>query len=101
MDLGRHLSPMAFIISSARRTASAIRDYSRLGFTLPGVNRSPQLGHSTRSESIRRISSGPIDVKTTLQLYSHSVSKDRMAAQGAMLEVIFGSGTDESGLRAD
>ena len=38
------------------------------------------------------------DVKTTLQLYSHSVTEDRMAAQGAMLEAILGSGTDESGL---
>ena len=41
------------------------------------------------------------DVKTTLQLYSHSVSEDRMVAQGAMLKAILGSGTDESGLRAD
>jgi integrase len=41
------------------------------------------------------------DVKTTLQLYSHSVSEDRMAAQGAMLQAIVGSGSDESGLRAD
>jgi integrase len=28
------------------------------------------------------------DVKTTLQLYAHSVSEDRMAAQGEMLEAI-------------
>jgi integrase len=41
------------------------------------------------------------DVKTTLQLYSHSVSEDRMAAQGAMLQAILGSAADESGLRAD
>lgn len=41
------------------------------------------------------------DVKTTLQLYSHSVSEDRMAAQGAMLSAILGNATDESGLRAD
>ena len=41
------------------------------------------------------------DVKTTLQLYSHSVSEDRMAAQGSMLRAILGSGTDERGLRAD
>ena len=41
------------------------------------------------------------DVKTTLQLYSHSVSEDRMKAQGAMLEPILGRGTNENGLRAD
>ena len=38
------------------------------------------------------------DVKTTLQLYSYSVSEDRMAAQGVMLKAILGSSTDESGL---
>jgi integrase len=32
------------------------------------------------------------DVKTTLQLYSHSVSEDRMTAQGAMLQAILGVG---------
>ncbi len=31
------------------------------------------------------------DVKTTLQLYAHSVSEDRMAAQGEMLEAILQS----------
>jgi len=41
------------------------------------------------------------DVKTTLQLYSHSVSEDRMLAQGAVLQAILGNKTDESGLRAD
>jgi integrase len=41
------------------------------------------------------------DVKTTLQLYSHSVSEDRMLAQGSILEAILGSGTGESGLSAD
>ena len=41
------------------------------------------------------------DVKTTLQLYSHSVSEDRMLAQGSMLRAILGAGTDESGLSAD
>jgi integrase len=41
------------------------------------------------------------DVKTTLQLYSHSVSEDRMLAQGEVLQAILGSKTDESGLRAD
>lgn len=41
------------------------------------------------------------DVKTTLQLYAHSVSEDRMTAQGAMLHAILGAGIGESGLRAD
>jgi integrase len=41
------------------------------------------------------------DVKTTLQLYAHSVSEDRMTAQGTMLQAILGAGTAESGLRAD
>jgi hypothetical protein len=41
------------------------------------------------------------DVKTTLQLYAHSVSEDRMTAQGTMLQAILGAGTVESGLRAD
>ena len=30
------------------------------------------------------------DVKRTLQLYAHSASEDRMAAQGAMLQTILG-----------
>lgn len=33
------------------------------------------------------------DVKTTLQLYAHSISDDRMAAQGLMLEAILKSGS--------
>ena len=33
------------------------------------------------------------DVKTTLQLYAHSISADRMAAQGEMLEAILQSGS--------
>jgi len=41
------------------------------------------------------------DVKTTLQLYSHSISEDRMTAQGAVLRAILGNGSDESGLSAD
>jgi len=41
------------------------------------------------------------DVRTTLQLYAHSVSEDRMTAQGTMLQAILGAGTVESGLRAD
>lgn len=41
------------------------------------------------------------DVKTTLQLYSHSVSEDRMKAQGTMLQAILGGATSENGLRAD
>jgi integrase len=41
------------------------------------------------------------DVKTTLQLYAHSVSEDRMAAQGTMLQAILGTVTAKSGLGAD
>lgn len=41
------------------------------------------------------------DVKTTLQLYSHSVSQDRLLAQGVVLQAILGSKMDESGLNAD
>ena len=41
------------------------------------------------------------DVKTTLQLYAHTVSEDRMTAQGTMLQAILGTGTAESELRAD
>ena len=41
------------------------------------------------------------DVKTTLQLYAHSVSEDRMTAQGVVLEAILNAKTAESGLRAD
>jgi len=41
------------------------------------------------------------DVKTTLQLYSHSVTEDRIAAQGAILNAILSKGTDKCGLTAD
>jgi integrase len=41
------------------------------------------------------------DVKTTLQLYAHSVSADRMTAQGEMLHAILGGKSAENGLRAD
>ena len=34
------------------------------------------------------------DVKTTLQLYAHSISEDRMAAQGQMLEAILQSSSE-------
>ena len=33
------------------------------------------------------------DVKTTLQLYAHSVSEDRLAAQGEVLDAILQSGS--------
>ncbi len=32
--------------------------------------------------------------KTTLQLYAHSISEDRMAAQGQMLEAILQSSSE-------
>ncbi|MGA9552702.1 MAG: tyrosine-type recombinase/integrase, partial [Candidatus Sulfotelmatobacter sp.] len=42
------------------------------------------------------------DVKTTLQLYAHSVSADRMTAQGEVLQAILGGATAaNSGLNAD
>jgi hypothetical protein len=41
------------------------------------------------------------NVETTLQLYAHSVSEDRVKAQGTMLQAIRGAGAAESGLRAD
>ena len=41
------------------------------------------------------------DVKMTLQCYTHTVSEDRMAAEGAMLIAILSHVADESGLRAD
>jgi len=41
------------------------------------------------------------DVKTTLQLYAHSVSADRMTAQGEVLQAILGSKPAENGLSAD
>lgn len=40
------------------------------------------------------------DIKMTLQCYTHSVSEDRMAAEGAMLIPIL-SNAEQSGLRAD
>jgi hypothetical protein len=40
-------------------------------------------------------------VKTTLQLYAHSVSADRMTAQGEVLQAILGSKPAENGLNAD
>lgn len=36
------------------------------------------------------------DVKTTLQLYAHSISEDRLAAQGQILDAILQSGDTES-----
>jgi integrase len=41
------------------------------------------------------------DVKTTLQLYAHSVSADRMTAQGEVLQAIIGSGPAGCGRNAD
>ena len=42
------------------------------------------------------------DVKTTLQLYAHSVSSDRMTAQGEVLQAILGGATPANcGLNAD
>lgn len=41
------------------------------------------------------------DVKTTLQLYAHSISADRMTAQGEMLQAILGKATANCGLSAD
>jgi integrase len=41
------------------------------------------------------------DVKTTLQLYAHSVSADRMTAQGEVLQAILGSKPAKNGLNAD
>jgi integrase len=42
------------------------------------------------------------DVKTTLQLYAHSVSADRMTAQGEVLQAILGGATPaNNGLNAD
>ncbi len=41
------------------------------------------------------------DVKTTLQIYAHSISSDRMLAQGQVLEAILGGKTVENGLSAD
>jgi hypothetical protein len=40
-------------------------------------------------------------VKTTLQLYAHSVSTDRMTAQGEVLHAILGSRPAGCGLSAD
>ena len=41
------------------------------------------------------------DVKTTLQLYAHSVSADRMTAQGEIHQAILGTKPAENGLSAD
>ncbi len=41
------------------------------------------------------------DVKMTLQCYTHSVSDDRMAAEGAMLIAILCHAADGSGPKAD
>ena len=41
------------------------------------------------------------DVKTTLQLYAHSVSADRMTAQGKVLQAILGSRPAGCVLNAD
>ena len=41
------------------------------------------------------------DVKTTLQLYAHSIPEDRMLAQGEMLQAILGSQSANCGLVAD
>lgn len=38
------------------------------------------------------------NVTTTLELYSHRVTEDRMLAQGTVLEAILGGKTEESGL---
>ena len=41
------------------------------------------------------------DVKLTLQFYTHSISRDRMAAAGKMVTAILGHAADQSGLKAD
>jgi integrase len=41
------------------------------------------------------------DVKLTLQFYTHSVSRDRMAAAGKMLTAILSHAADQSGPKAD
>src|SRR3954470_614317 len=41
------------------------------------------------------------DVKLTLQVYTHAVSRDRMAAAGKMLTAILSHATGQSGLKAD
>ena len=41
------------------------------------------------------------DVKLTLQVYTHAVSRDRMAAAGKMLTAILSHAVDQSGLKAD
>ena len=42
------------------------------------------------------------DVKTTLQLHAHSISADRITAQGEMLQAILGGASSvESGLNSD
>ena len=49
----------------------------------------------------RASSASSFRCEATLQLYSHTVSEDRMLAQGEVLEAILGRKTDESGLSAD
>jgi integrase len=41
------------------------------------------------------------DVKLTLQVYTHAVSRDRMVAAGKMLTAILSHAPDKNGLRAD
>src|SRR5215469_18788174 len=41
------------------------------------------------------------DVKLTLQCYTHSVSRDRMAAAGEMSIAILSHAADQGGLKAD
>jgi integrase len=41
------------------------------------------------------------DVKLTLQIYAHAVSRDRMAAAGKMLTAILNNAANRSGLKAD
>jgi integrase len=43
----------------------------------------------------------PAALKTTLQLYAHSVSADRMTAQGEVLQAILDTKPAENGLSAD
>ncbi|MBV9182083.1 MAG: tyrosine-type recombinase/integrase [Acidobacteria bacterium] len=73
----------------------------RLGF--------PNLRHSLASFLIRTRTDPKTgqtllrhsDMKLTLQVYSHAVSRDRMAAAGKMLAAILRSRTSQSGPKAD
>ena len=78
------------------------RDPCRFGF--------PNLRHSLASFLVRTKTDPKTlqallrhsDVKTTLQLYVHSVSADRMTAQGEVLQAILSGGSSvESELNAD